>query len=167
MENEANLGSDGKAWYSVLDAIMKIPGVKVDRRAFLRNNFFKYYDDDKLSVILEKGTGRAGVPKEIMDKVADGVIGHHGSIAIIISFGLGIPGGLALIGTIPADVAQYFSHTFQVAQKLAYVYGYPDLDEGTDDALISLVFSILSSNRYIIEEGLFPSCFFFARSEAI
>jgi len=156
MENEANLASDGKVWYSVLDTVMKIPGAKVDRRAFLKNNFSKYYDDDKLSVILEEGTGRAGVPIEIMDKVADRVISYHLTWVTLISAGLGFPGGFALIGTIPTDLAQYFLHTFQVAQKLAYVYGYPDLDEGSDDDLktmitlfVGVMFGVAAANAAI------------------
>lgn len=39
----------------------------------------------------------------------------------------GIPGGLAMAATIPADMAQYYWHTFVLAQKLAYLYGIPDL----------------------------------------
>jgi len=156
MENEANLASDGKAWYSVLDVVMKLPGVKVDRRAFLKENFSKYYDDDKLSVILEEGTGRAGISIEIMDKVANGVISLHGTLVIGTSTIAGIPGGFAMLGTIPADVAQYYFHTFQVAQKLAYVYGYPDLDEGSDDdfkmmitLFVGCMFGVAAANTAI------------------
>lgn len=32
-----------------------------------------------------------------------------------------------MAGTIPADMAQYYWHVFVLAQKLAYLYGFPDL----------------------------------------
>lgn len=37
-----------------------------------------------------------------------------------------------MIGTLPADTAQYYYHVLKLAQKLAYIYGYPSLldDEG-------------------------------------
>jgi hypothetical protein len=111
----------------------------VDRRGFLAKEFARYCDSGKLKTLMEEGTGRAGISRELMDKVADGVIGFHGTAVIGTSFFAGLPGGLALLGTIPADVAQYYFHTLQVAQKLAYVYGYPDLDEGTDDGFMTMI----------------------------
>ena len=44
-----------------------------------------------------------------------------------------MPGGWALAATIPTDIAQYYFHTFAVAQKLAYLYGWPDLSSDADD----------------------------------
>jgi hypothetical protein len=41
----------------------------------------------------------------------------------------GIPGGLAMLGTAPADFAQFYAHVFRVAQKLAYVSGRKDKNE--------------------------------------
>ena len=156
MTNDTNLASSGNAWYSVLDTVMKIPGVKVDRRAFLANNFSKYCEDDKIIILMEEGTDKAGITLELMDKVAEGVIGFHGTTVVGTSFVAGIPGGLALLGTIPVDVAQYYFHTFQVAQKLAYVYGYSDLDKGSDDdfkammtIFIGCMFGVVSANSVI------------------
>ena len=53
----------------------------------------------------------------------------------MISTAAGIPGGLAMIGTIPADVAQYMGHMLRIAQKLAYIYGWPDLFDSKDEEL--------------------------------
>jgi uncharacterized tellurite resistance protein B-like protein len=39
----------------------------------------------------------------------------------------GIPGGFAMLGTIPADMAQYYYHVLVIAQKLGYIYGWPNL----------------------------------------
>ena len=40
---------------------------------------------------------------------------------------MGMPGGWASLGTVPADIAQFYYHVMVLSQKLAYVYGYPDL----------------------------------------
>ena len=45
----------------------------------------------------------------------------------------GIPGGFALLATVPADTAQYLGHMLRVAQKLAYLYSWPDLFEEDDE----------------------------------
>jgi hypothetical protein len=139
MENEISTNSNENAWYSVLNTVMKLPGVKIDRRSFLAKEFVKYCDNDKINILMEEGTGKAGISIEIMDKVADGVIGLHTTWTTGTSFVSGIPGGLALLGTIPADLAQYYFHTLQVSQKLAYVYGYPDLDEGVGDDFLMMM----------------------------
>jgi subtilisin family serine protease len=131
--------SDENGWYGVLNAIMKIPGVKVKRREFLENEFKKYCEDEKIKILMEEGTGRAGISREIMDKVADNVIGFHGTMVIGTSFAAGLPGGFAFLGTIPVDVAQYYFHVLQVAQKIAYVYGYPDLDGGSDSEFLTMI----------------------------
>ena len=67
----------------------------------------------------------------ILDKIASDCISYHTNIASGTSFVAGLPGGLAMIGTIPADVAQFYFHVFVIAQKLSYVYGYPDLCDKT------------------------------------
>ena len=127
------------AWYDILGAVMKIPGVKVDRRRYLTNEFSRYCDHNMLVNILEEGTGKAGVSSDIMDKIADGTIGLHSTLATGLSFAAGIPGGFAMIGTIPADLAQYYYHVLQMAQKLAYVYGWPDLDNGASDDFLMMI----------------------------
>ena len=39
-----------------------------------------------------------------------------------------------MVGTVPADLAQFYWHTLVLAQKLAYLYGWPDLsDKGEVD----------------------------------
>ena len=67
------------------------------------------------------------------------------------SFAAGLPGGLAMAGTIPADMAQFYWHALVMAQKLAYLYGWPDLlengevDEQTELYLTLLVGTMLGA----------------------
>ena len=45
----------------------------------------------------------------------------------IASFAAGIPGGLAMAATIPADILQFFGMALRLAQELSYLYGADDL----------------------------------------
>ena len=65
--------------------------------------------------------------EERIDRLANACINNHLLKVTSLSFASGIPGGLAMAATIPADIAQYYWHTFVLAQKLAYLYGIPDL----------------------------------------
>jgi hypothetical protein len=130
-------------WYYILGKVMSLPGVKVNREKFLREKFAKYYGENKVAEIIENGTGKADISLELIDKIAEKVINRHNGLATGASALAGIPGGFALLGTVPADIVQYYFHALQVAQKLAYIYGYPDLEQSSDeDFLAYLTFFI-------------------------
>ena len=50
-----------------------------------------------------------------------------------ISFAAGVPGGFAMLATVPADLAQYFGFMIRVMQKLAYLYGFEDFEITEDE----------------------------------
>ncbi len=65
-----------------------------------------------------------------------------------------------MIGTIPADVIQYFGHIFRILQKLIYLYGWDDIfatnDKELDDAtktelllFLGVMFGVQSANLAI------------------
>ncbi|MCL2220417.1 MAG: hypothetical protein FWC23_09885 [Chitinispirillia bacterium] len=137
-----NLPEEGR-WYYILNKVMEFPGVRVDREKFLRDKFTSHYDAGTVSAIVEMGTGRAAVPPILLDDIAFEVIKTHKIIATGASAAAGLPGGFGLLATVPADMAQYYFHALQVAQKLAYLYGYPDLEKtGRDDFLLSMTLFI-------------------------
>lgn len=39
-----------------------------------------------------------------------------------------MPGGWAMVATIPADIAQYYGYLLRATQKLLYLYGFPEID---------------------------------------
>jgi hypothetical protein len=141
-------------WYGILDAALKIPGSRIDRTNFLEKEFSEYAGDE-LAKILDVGPGKAGIPIDVLDKIADGAIRSHTAIVTGSSFLAGLPGGLAMAGTIPADLAQYYYHVIVIAQKLAYIYGWPDLQvngEGEDDkdaflAVLTIFIGIMSGAK--------------------
>jgi len=137
-ENELVKGRN--AWFGFLGTVMKLPGVKIDRRSFLSKELRNYCNNDALRYALDNGTVRAKIPLEVLDRIASGVIRYHSTLAVGTSFATGLPGGWAIIGTIPADLAQFYFHVFHVCQKLAYVYGWPDLDEnGANDEFLNMI----------------------------
>lgn len=132
-------------WNNILDTVMKMPGATIDRVAFIEKEFNKYdLGEDIIENAIQLGTGKAGIPLEIMDKVAKGCINYHASICTATSTIAGLPGGWALAGTIPADLAQFYYHVIIIAQKLAYTYGWIDFhdDNSNDDFLASLTLFI-------------------------
>ena len=113
-------------WLKILRASMAIPGARVDRDSFLRSQLLSYCPEHQVDVAVNGSPASAGVPPETIDRLADAVIRNHVVKASGISFAAGLPGGWFMAATIPGDVAQYYWHAIVLAQKLAYLYGWPD-----------------------------------------
>ena len=126
-DNNQNEPSGGAVWDKVMGAALAIPGVKVDRAGFLRSQLAPYCDACQIRLAIEGRPANAGVPLDVIDKLANGVIKRHVAAASGISFAAGLPGGWAMAGTIPADLVQFYWHVLVLQQKLAYLYGWPDL----------------------------------------
>ncbi|WP_102336358.1 EcsC family protein [Salimicrobium jeotgali] len=112
---------------NILEAAMQIPGVKVSRDELLTNIFAERKSSEQLAEIIEKGPYHAGVQKKEIDNLASSYILKRTLTSTSISFGTGLPGGLAMAGTIPADTIQFFGLALRLAQELAYLYGHEDL----------------------------------------
>lgn len=112
-----------------LDQIMttayQVPGVKVDRKRFLAECFTS--ESDNLEVILAVGPVEAGCSQEKLAGLAKKLIFNRTSQSSIASFVSGIPGGVAMAATIPADLLQFLGLSLRMAQELSYLYGAPDL----------------------------------------
>ena len=113
------------SWHKVLAAVLELPGVKVDRVAFLRKELKAYCSASKLD-ILESVRPYTIVSDRVIDSVATKVINRHTTLATTASTIAGLPGGLAMAATIPGDITQYYYHVVVLSQKLAYLYGFPD-----------------------------------------
>lgn len=118
-------------WDGILDVALKTPGIKVNRTEFLSNAFKSFGD---VSTIADNRPIDL-FDEQTIEKVAKDVINGQTLKVTTISTVVGMPGGFAMLGTIPADMAQYYFHVLVVAQKLGYIYGWPDLQE--EDGTIS------------------------------
>ncbi|MDR1899373.1 MAG: hypothetical protein LBQ55_05135 [Treponema sp.] len=125
-------------WFNILDAALKIPGSKIDREVFLQNEYGKYCDQKTVDKILRVGSVNANVELTLMEKMAADIIKQHAGIATTLSFAAGVPGGLAMAATIPADIAQFYYHVIIAAQKLAYVFGLLSIEEDKDSFYLTL-----------------------------
>lgn len=120
------MANEIRVWNKVLTSAMQLPGVKVNRDAFLSEKLYPYSTNNQVKEAIEKGP--IGVISiAVLDDIAKDCISYHTWLATSSSAVLGMPGGLAMLGTVPGDVVQYYYHVFVLAQKLSYIYGYPDL----------------------------------------
>ena len=112
----------------IIQQAMKLPIVKVDRSKFLHKELIKYYSSDIVELAIKKNPAYAGVEKEKIDEISKQVINYETNKVSAISFAAGMPGGFAMVATVPADIAQYFGYMIRVMQKLAYLYGFEDFE---------------------------------------
>ena len=117
-----------------------LTGVKIDRGVFLRTELKKRCPEIDADLAVETTPLDAGVSPADIDSLALEVIDYETKKCAAISFLAGIPGGVAMAGTIPADLAQYFGHVMRVEQKLAYLYGWQSFlneDDEVDDETVT------------------------------
>lgn len=121
--------------YMLEDIIAKsiqVPGVKVDRSKFLAEEFNGYCES--IDELIKKGPIEIGMDQKTLDSIANKLIFKRTSQSSIASFVSGLPGGLAMAATIPADVLQFFAMALKLAQELSYIYGASDIwQDGTVD----------------------------------
>ena len=113
---------------------MKIPGIRIDRAEFLQKNLMKLYPQEIIDIAIAESPMKAGRPVKEIDKIADEVIKFERNCVSGISVALGVPGGWAMVATIPADIAQYYGYLLRATQKLLYLYGFPEIDTEEEDS---------------------------------
>lgn len=116
----------------IIQQAMKLPIVKVNREKFLYKELIKYYSEDVVDLAIKKNPAYAGMEKEKINEVSKQVINFETNKVSAISFAAGIPGGFAMVATVPADIAQYFAYMIRVMQKMAYLYGFEDFELNED-----------------------------------
>lgn len=156
---------DGRFALSFVKQVMTIPGVRVDREQFMRSQLHSHCPSEQVEAAIRTSPKTAGIRCGKIDRIANGVIRYHAGIAGVGSFLAGIPGGLALLAALPADTVQFYCHAIVVAQKLAYLYGWPDLlkngkvDDETEVIILMFLGKMLgvgqaSNVLKLIAEGL-------------
>ena len=120
------------------------------REDFLRQELRKLHlSDAQIERAIARDPVSAGISRTLLDKLANDAISFETKKSTVLSFTAGIPGGLAMLGTVPADLTQYYVHSLRIMQKLAYLYGWKeflaDLDEVDDETIaqMGLFFGIM------------------------
>lgn len=111
---------------TIITTAMQIPGMQVDRESFLREQF-KDKAPDVISLIVENGPVLAGCTREELQRKAQNIIKECTAFSTGASFVAGLPGGFAMLATIPADVLQFYGVALRMAQQLVYIYGEEDM----------------------------------------
>lgn len=114
----------------VLRGSALLPGVKIDRESFLRKELQHSCTSEQIDRAVATTPADAGVSLEVVNKLAASAIRYETGKVTALSTVAGIPGGIAVAGTVPADLAQYYGHVLRIVQKLAYLYSWPDLFDG-------------------------------------
>ena len=107
---------------------LRTPGVGIKRADFLRAELKKDFSEDIIEDAIARTPALAGITVDMINKHADQVIAYERNCVSGISAALGMPGGVAMAATIPADIAQYYGFMLRAAQKLLYLYGFPEID---------------------------------------
>ncbi len=127
--NKLDANGDGVVGLEdIITQAMRLPGIKVNRDAFLRKELDKYVDNSIVDMAIEYNPAYAEVNPKIIDHIAKEVIKFERRCVSAISTALGMPGGLAMIGTIPVDILQFYGYMLRAAQKLMYLYGFQSID---------------------------------------
>lgn len=124
------LDKNGNGEIDIEDIIvigLRTPGVKINRKDFLKKEFHKNYSEAVIDKAIDTTPALAKIKKKDIEKVCDEVIKSERNIVSGISAALGAPGGAAMLATIPADIAQYYGCMLRVAQKMLYLYGFPEI----------------------------------------
>lgn len=122
---------------------LRIPGVHINREEFLRKQFMKNYANDVIQDAVKFNPAHAGITVEEIDNIADQVIQYERNCVSGISLALGAPGGVAMVATLPTDIAQYYGYMLRAIQKLLYLYGFPEINVengvNIDDETMNLI----------------------------
>ena len=140
---ELTEGKGEQVFQQMLSAAIKLPGVRIDRDTFLRRELGKYCSADTVEIAVAKNPAQAQIDHKTIDRIANSCIANETTRVTALSTAAGLPGGFAMVGTVPADLAQYFGHILRILQKLAYLYGWQNLLDGEagelDDATTNLL----------------------------
>ena len=134
MENNESLA------LRVVNESLKLPVVKVNRSEFLVKVFGDKVED--INQLIEEGP-QAFLSIEDLDRAANNRIYSIVAQSSTLSFATGLPGGLAMAATIPADITQFYGYSLKLAQEISYIYGYEDIwnqqGELTEEAKETLI----------------------------
>lgn len=117
-----------------LKRVLRLRGVRIDREHFLRAELHRRgVSEAAIDQAIAKNPASAGVGVEMLDRIAADVVEFETRKSTAMSFAAGVPGGFAMLGTIPADITQFYVHAFRIMQKVAYVYGWTSFLEDADE----------------------------------
>ncbi|WP_413317156.1 hypothetical protein AA0Z99_10615 [Agrococcus sp. 1P02AA] len=133
MNEEQRRGAEEYA-VAFLTTAIRLKGVRIDREQFLKAELHKRGTSGAvIQRALEENLAAAGIAPAVLDEMALAAIEFEARKSTALSFVAGLPGGLAMLGTVPGDIAQFYVHAFRIMQKVSYIYGWQSFLEDTDE----------------------------------
>ena len=129
----------------VVERAAKVPGVHIDREKYLTGALSIHATEQMAREAVETTPALAGVPEELIEKLAQEAINYENNLATATSAAAGLPSNpTIMVGATVADLGQFYAHVLRVAQKLGYLYGWEDIfslegdqmDDATRNAMI-------------------------------
>lgn len=115
--------------------LLRLRGVRIDRDHYLAAELRREgVAEEVIARAIADRPAVAGVSAGTIEVIARRSIAFETKKSTALAFAAGLPGGFALLGTVPADVAQYYVHAFRVMQKLSYLYGWQSFLDDCGDA---------------------------------
>lgn len=159
------MSSENEMLPDVIGKLLKTPGIKVDRNAFLAKTYSNC-TPEQLTTIIKDGPQLIFSEEDLISTSKHIVISDTEK-STAASFAAGLPSNLAImIGAGTADVVQYYAFALRMAQKIAYVFGQPSIfnsdgsvtEEGERDIMLYLgaMFGIAAANSgiMVVSKGL-------------
>ncbi len=112
----------------IVHLAFKVPGVQVDRKKFLKKEFRHKFSWLRIQKAIKTNPMKAKMNPNKIDEIAESVIQSEREKVSLISAALGLPGGAASLVASTADIAQYYGSMLVAAQKLLYLYGFPQME---------------------------------------
>lgn len=125
------IDANGDGHIDIEDVIimgLKTPGIRITRSDFLRKELTRKYSEEVIENAIKTTPAKAGISVAEINVIADEVIKFERNCVTGISTALGMPGGVSMVATLPADIIQYYGYMLRAAQKLMYLYGFPEID---------------------------------------
>ncbi len=141
---------------------LKTPGIKINRAEFLAKTLKKRFSQETIDAAIAESPMRANIAQAEIDKMANEAINFERTCVSGISAALSAPGGVAMVATVPADLMQYYAYLLRMAQKLLYLYGFPQIDteetgekfdDGTMNTLIlcfGVMYGVAGANKALL-----------------
>jgi hypothetical protein len=91
----------GSKFSQVLETAAKLPGVRINRAAYLRTALRRHCTEEQIERAIAETPAAAGIPLGVIADVANTSIKYETSKVTGLSTLAGLPGGFAMLGTIP------------------------------------------------------------------
>lgn len=127
----------------IIIAAFKVPGIKINREEFLKKELQNHCTTEEIYNAITTTPIQTSIPNETIEKIAKSVIQYERLCVSGISTALSLPGGIAMAATLPTDIAQFYGYMLRAAQKLLYLYGFPEIDINDSQILDSATMNTL------------------------